>query len=258
MKIVARIVAILIALVMILGLVIPVFASTTQTNFISDLAGLFTDQQVDELHEKAHALVRRHNIDVIILTSDDPSIRNSLQYADDFYTRAGSGNGVMLYIGMAQRDVYFLTFGAWVPVFNNYIDFVLDPVTPLLSDGDYVGAVEAFLDAVNMRILLSSYMPVQPPQTGHDIASLIGQSLIFGLCASGLALLVLVLIHGRSLPSPPCYRTYLGGSVQTRNQIDRFLRTHTSRIAIPKNTSSGGMGGRGGGMGGRGGGGRKF
>jgi uncharacterized membrane protein YgcG len=256
-----QIIAIVIAALMLLGLLTPIlfaFASSPMVEYIYDFAKLFTAQEADELDEKTRELMDRHGLDIVILTMDVSPGVSSRQHADDFYIGTGHTDGVMLYINMAEREVHFLTFGAWEPVFRNNVDFVLDSVTPLLSDGDYIGAAEAFLDAVNIRIYLSSTIPVQPQQTGPpdlDLVMIIGRSLLIGVIAGALVLSILLLVHGRSLPSPPCYRTYLGGNVSTKRHIDKFLRTHTSRVALPKNTSSGG--GRGGGIA-RGGGGRKF
>ena len=104
---------------------------------IFDYAVLLTENNNSQLQSKASGIAYIQNIDIVILTTNDPSIRNPRQYADDYYISGSFSDGVMFYIDMANREVLFLTFGSLVSAFESHIDSTLDEVIPFLSDGDY-------------------------------------------------------------------------------------------------------------------------
>ncbi|MCL2068920.1 MAG: TPM domain-containing protein [Oscillospiraceae bacterium] len=258
-----QLIALIIAALMLLGLIIPATMAFAAVGFppVSDNAGILTANELDRLNRKAQEFIGGHNLQIIILTTADPAIQDTSQHADDFYTlSAGETDGVMLYINMHSRDVLFLTFGSCEAVFKNYIGYTLDIITPMLSNGDYYGAAFEFIGIADTILTMGpDNIAEYYYDSDVDFLEILGGSIFAGLFAGGLVLLILVLMHGRSMPPAPSYHTYLGGKILTRREVDRFVTTHTSRVAIPKPTSSGGGGGgrSGGGMA-RGGGGRKF
>ena len=246
---------------------------------VYDHAELFTDDQKTELQDLSARVVLSHQIDAIILTTDDDEGKASGDYAADFYEQNDFGvgqdnNGVLLLLNMDKREVFFLTVGSANQVFlHDDVEYMLDLIYEQLADGRYGEAAEIFLREIDnhYQYLESGHYDAGiaeshgAAQQTSNLPKVAGLSVLGGAVAAALIILVMYLIQRNSLPGSPSYHAYLGdGSVQLRRETDRFVSTHTTRTAIPKNNNGGG-GGRGGpttfrssGGSSYGGGGRKF
>ena len=217
---------------------------------IYDNAGLLSDGEITALRQSPDIInmdivALRHSIDIVILTTDDPAITNTRQYSRNFYQRGGydttqAGGGVILQINMAEREVVIETFGGVTARYTERgINNALDSIQPFLTRGDYYGAIRAFLQHTDRALAVAD----SGQQLG--VAHILAVSAVIGLIVAALVLGILLLVHGKSLPSAPSHHTYMQGGTNVKHQVDRFVSTNTVRVPIPRNTGS--TGGRGGG-----------
>jgi len=253
-----KILALTLILVLLIGLTLPAFAASGS---VHDYAGLLSEEEIATLNVRIREITGGHPIDIVILTTNDPYIRNAEQHTLDFYERRGYGigetrDGVILHIDMLGRGVYFRTFGRCIPLFGRRdVDRVLDRVQPLLSDGEYFAAVQAFLAEIETALAQVDTLPDYPPV--RPLSQTVIISVIIGVLVAGAVLGIMLLVHGKSLPAAPSHHAYMEGGVKVKHQLDRFVTSNLIRVPIPRNTGGGGGGGLGGGLS-SGGGSRRF
>lgn len=169
-----------------------------------------------------------------------------MAYADDFYDDNGIGcgpnnDGLLLLIDMDNRKVWITTTGGAIDLFTDaHIDTLLDDeVMPHMEDSDYYGAADAFLTRAARYM---KYSGGEGPFLGHPVlytAIALGGSLLVG----GIVAACLAGSHNKLPNSAQLARAYTGtNGVRLSRKEDRFVATHTARVAIPK-SSSGGSGG---------------
>jgi len=247
-----KVFAIILVLVLLAGTTLTAFASPTGS--IYDNAGLLSTGEISSLRQSADInigmITQRHSIDIVILTTDDPAITNTRPYSRNFYQRSGydttqNHGGVILHINMAEREVIIETFGGATARYTERgINNALDAVQPFLSHGDYYGAIRAFLQHTD-RALSGAYSG-----SGLELGHILVISVVIGLVVAALVLGIMLLMHGKSLPSAPSHHTYMDGDKNIKHEIDRFVSTNTVRVPIPQNTNTGGRSGGGGATGG--------
>lgn len=248
---------------------------------VADLAGILTDAEEARIAEEAVLAISATNMDIVILTINDGLGKTPKQYSEEFFESNNYGvgpeyDGLMLYIDMGGRDVYMAVSGRANVVFTLSVqDKVLDVVAESLSSGDYYGACLSFIDEVKGRLLAVSSAEIDArykeledrldaAERGESGFTVWGAAGIAALVSGG-GVLILFLLHSRSLSPKPGIQAYFDGDgVRMTRSDDIFLRTHTTRTAIPRDNSGGRPGGGTGGVsrssGGRtfGGSGRKF
>lgn len=239
-------------------LLLPVQASSTR---IVDDAGLLSDWDRDQLETKAEGLMDRYGIDAVILTVDSLYGLSAQDTADEFYDSCGyADNGVLFLLAMEEREWYISTCGDAIYALTDYgiqqLGFVM---LPYLSDGDYHGAFEVFLDELPMYFdALEGHAPIdgyadysgdyyhgEREETvyyqNRSKPSLV-ISVVLGLLAGGITVLVMrgSMNTNRKQRSAESYLK--DGSYHLHTCQDIFLYSNVTKTPRQQNSSGGGGG----------------
>ena len=231
---------------------------------IYDDANLLTGEEIANLQADALSIMNRHSLDAVVLI-EEKSISGTYSRMVDFYDGNNfgvgeHGDGIMLYINMKTRDFDILTTGHAEPLYERHLDSMMDEIGGYLADAAYHTAIQKFLARVDRIVTNNGGLPdyIYEPDKIVNPSTEFGVSLLIGLGIGLVATLIAVARHKRSLPNPPSYHTYLGAEgLNEKRTVDRFVSTHTTRTARPKESSSSG-GSSGGGRSHGSAGGRKF
>lgn len=217
-----------ILLVLILLLAMPVMAATDVPHLV-DEADLLTSAEEARLEQELVQLSEKLGMDIVVVTTDDTGYKSTFAYADDFYDYGGYGeDGILWLIDMDNRQSTFSTTGKGIDrLSTGDEDAIQDVVTPLLTSGRYADAVERFVD------LCEQYCGFNWLLTGF-ICFAVG--LVVALIATSIMKGQLKSVRAKVAASD--YMT--PGSLQLKESNDLFLYRNVSRIARPKNNSSGG------------------
>ncbi|MCI8886910.1 MAG: TPM domain-containing protein [Hungatella sp.] len=129
----------------------PEEASASDGIRVYDMAGLFTEEDIEELEQRIEGYRTQWDMDVVIVTTKDAQGRGSTAYADDFYDEGGFGqgkerDGILFLIDMDNRELTFSTCGRAVRIFTDErIGHMLDGVYEGASEGDYRACADMFL-----------------------------------------------------------------------------------------------------------------
>ncbi|MBR6783865.1 MAG: TPM domain-containing protein [Clostridia bacterium] len=222
---------------------VTVFAESASPRFIDGGELLDADEEAAIL-AKLDSLSTEYDYDIVIITAEALGEKSAYQYANDAYIEGGYGmgedgeSGVILIVSMTEREWYIEFFGEErVTEGTALSEYFLDQ----LSGGDYYGAFDSFAEAVG-------------DQLAFPLGTLIIIALVIGFI---VALIATSVMKGKlkSVAMQNNAREYVRqGSFKLTHSRDLFLYSQVTRVARPKNTSSGGSR-SGGGGGSRGGGG---
>lgn len=145
-----------------------VFSATTafaeSSQKLTDDASLLLDSQADSVEQKLNECTDKTGWDTIIYTNNNGiSASNMENYCNDYFDNNNYGcgdeySGVMLTVDMSSREMYILTKGEAMYYFSDIrMDELLDSVQSELSDGDYIGACEEFVDTVEQYYTVGKY-----------------------------------------------------------------------------------------------------
>ena len=262
---------------------------------VYDFAGLFTDEEIEQLEEACLEFAKATELDAIVLTTDDLGNKNTFEYSADFYIEGGFGyeediaepSGIVFLISIDPycREVYILTAGIAQVILDdegesNDIDDIIDAGYNECVNGEYFWAELNMITEAQRIIENHKFAPdteevVEAWYDGeYDNAEdfikdyehnsyrkaksvgAIGGSLVISLAVSGICILIMNRKYKNKMTANG--GTYFEkDSFVMKHNYDNFVRTDVSRVRIQ---SSSGGGGGGGSRGGRsfGGGGRRF
>mgnify|MGYP002513677578 CR=1 FL=1 len=246
----------LLALVFVPVLLIPAQASLMGAQII-DSADLLSDQETIELESKAENLMDTYGMDVVILTLDSLNGYSPQNKADDFYDENGYGdNGVLFLLAMEEREWYISTSGDAIYALTDYgiqqVGFVM---VPYLSQGDYYGAFDVFLDELPMYFdALEKGKPVDgyADYSGdreevlyyeEDTSPSLLVSLFFGVVAGGLTVLIMRGTMNTKKPQRSAGEYLIQDSYQLNTVQDLFLYSQVQKVRRQESSSGSGGGG---------------
>lgn len=161
-------------LLAVLFLALPFGASAQEDPRVFDEAGLFTQEQIQNLEDRIHTAEADSPWNYYIATTRDAGGRSARDYADDFYDhnqlgRGADKSGVLFLIDMDNREAYLSTCGAAVDYYTSAkIERILDQVTSHLSSGKYAAAASAFLSGA--KVPAAATAPSSPDEGGESAA----------------------------------------------------------------------------------------
>ena len=225
-------------------------AENTKAPRLVDKGEMLSENEEAELLAKLDSISERYDYDVVVHTEASLYGVNAQRAAAEAYIRGHYGmgedkeSGVILLVSLTDREWYIEFFGERrVTEGTALSQYFIDQ----LSYGDYYGAFNSFADAVGDEL-------------AFPFGTILAVSLIIGLI---VALIVTSVMKSKlkSVAMQKNAREYIReGSFNLRKSRDLYLYSTVTRVARPKNTSSGSRGGLGGSRGGfggsRGGGGR--
>lgn len=212
-------------------------AQDTGYQKIYDYAELLDDEQEKELSQAAVEIADQYQIDIAVLTIDDNQGKSSMAFADDFYDYNGlgcgeTGDGLILLMDMDARNIWISTKGKAIELFSDRnIDDILDVITPKMSDDDYYKAADKFL-SMSAYCIEHEGKRVSSQFTPGFILLALGISLGVG----GITIWVMYAGHKNIAGGGGTAGRRGAQSMQLYIKEDRFVSTHTSRTAIPKDS----------------------
>ena len=207
-----------------------------------DGADLLTDSEESSLISRLDEISREFEYDIVIITTETYGTKSPLEFTKDAFVSGNygmgeNGSGVILTVSIKDRQWYIEFFGdSELPEGTAMSEYFLDD----LKNGNYYDAFYSFAEAAytELRFLFGSTLLI---------------CLAVGLV---IAFIITSVMKGKlkSVHYQNHAREYVRkGSFKLDHSRDLFLYSTVTRVARPKNTSSGG--GRSGGGGSRGGGG---
>lgn len=143
-----RISLFLTAILLCLACAFPVWAGTE--NRLADQAVLLSADEQDALSASLDDISERGEVDVVIVTTDSLGGKTAQEYADDYFTDYGYGqgedrDGILFLVDMGDRNWAIATHGYAIDAFTDAgQSYIMDQVKPYLSDGDYSEAFQTF------------------------------------------------------------------------------------------------------------------
>lgn len=251
-----RILSLLALLLVAVLLCVPVCAvgfEAAQLDFVTDAAGLLTDQQWAELEEQAKNISQRYQCGVYIILLDDFT---EYTHDDTIYEAAktiykaydlGYGterSGELLMLSMAERDYTLIAYGYGNTAFTDYgKDKLADAFLDDFGDDDWYSGLSDYLE--KSESMLRAARGGKPVDVDSNPLIVIVGTAIALVVGCGLAMLLcwkLEQVQMRSVAAKTEADAYLrAGSLEITNRQDLF--THTTRVRTKIESSSGGGGG---------------
>lgn len=233
-----RIISILIAIFLCFSL--SIFASAQENDrtlgLVEDYADLLTDSEESALAEKLEAFCDEYKMEIAVVTINDLEGKTARDFADDFYDYNGYGYGenddglLALYVDGAEgeREIYITTHGKAISKISDAdINYITDRMIGYLSTGDYAWAFDTFVDETINTVKVSVSIIWIP------LSLAIGIAIVF-------LVLKTIASANKSVVRKVDAKDYVrSGSMVVTGSYDNFLFNNVTRVARPKNTSSG-------------------
>ncbi len=247
-----RIFALAFALLLCFAFSVSVSAAEKAAYFV-DSADLVAAAEEADINAKLAEISAEHGVDVVIVTVDSIGNEDAFYYATEYYTDNGYGvgnekSGVLLLISMEYRDWAIVTKGVGRDAISDSdADSIFDSMSSDLADDDFAPAFYTFAEECDSYIYDELHFDFV---INLIIALVIG--LVVALIATGIMKGKLKSVRYQSAAANYVRQN----SMKVTESKEVFLYNTVSRVARPKNTSSGG--GRSGGSSGFGGSSGKF
>lgn len=239
-------------IILIFIMIISIFSSQiviANKPLVFDDAGLFTQDQVQQLDIDANALSEEYNMDIVIVTTDNTDGKSSREYADDYFDNGKFGvgygyDGILFLIDTDNREAYISTSGTGIRYLTDErIERVLDVVFDSgLSNGDYYGASMGFLRGT--KTYLERGIPsdqYNEPEVVVVENRLTMSEFIFsfvgGIIISGIFFITTMSKY--KMKKSPNYFSYKNNSIVNFSSNDnKLIDTFITHRVIPKPTNN--------------------
>ena len=259
-----RILTLLLALLVLLSLCIPAYASEAGGPWVVDSAGLLTQEEAEDLSRQIQSLRSELELEIVIVTTYGTGDQNVQNYADDYYDANGYGygsskTGILLLVDMQSREWYMSTCGDGIFIFTDYgLEQLGNDMVPWLSGGDYYRAFDTWVNSLGRYVdAFRAGNPIDgfvaPDEYDHPDDEIyyyddhVGTrvrpfpiALVIGFLA---ALITIVVMRGKmnTARRQSGASSYLkDGSFRLRQRSDMFLYSRVSKRPRPQNNTSGG------------------
>lgn len=235
-----KIICLFLCLLICAAIAVPAFAAEN-TEFLYDEADLLTPEEEAALLKKLASVSTKYEAQIIVATIASMDGGNIDTYVDYVYDSMGFGygenhDGVLILVCMDPREYRILSNGfAGVAIDPDNISKISDEIVGNLSDGDYAGAFDEFVD--ECAYYLDGHINGFPFNAGKSLAI----SLIVGVV---IGLIVAFVLKGqlKSVHSQSRAQEYVkNGSMHVNLSNDMFLYRNVTRTK--KQSSSSGSGG---------------
>ncbi len=177
---------------------LPVHAETRQRVF--DNNNLLNEEQIAALEETCEQLTEELGVQFVILTKPDNEAQTDIKdYGNDFYRDQFSNgeieDGISLTLDTYNRQYWILAFGELRSIITeDEMGSVIVEMRPYMSEDDYSGASECFLEQISpliqsraaelqyRRLLKNMVVPtLEPGGFVYDLAGMLSEDEIFSL-----------------------------------------------------------------------------
>lgn len=166
-----RVLVLVLAMALGMMMVWNVSAASEEYYQVFDDADLLSDSEEESLNAGINKIISGYDFDVVIVTTNSLDGKSVSEYADDYYDENGfgvgdEGTGLLFLISMEDRDYCVSTHGEAIDAFTDYgIERMKEEVASSLSDGDYAGGCEKFLNVTEDYI--TAYNEGTPYDSDH-------------------------------------------------------------------------------------------
>lgn len=220
-------------------------------NYVTDVAGLLSDEQLQTLEQKAQEVSEQYNCGVYAVTVDDYQNYDDSGVFDTAVAvyhgcNLGEGSdrdGILLLLSMADRDYAMFVYGPFAnEAFNSYGQEQLEQVfLDDFADNDWYNGFTDYIEncASYMQQAVDG-MPVSEP--GPSLLGSLG--LAFGIgCVIALIVCVIMCFMMKSVAPGTSARAYVTPEgLHLTGQRDQFTHRTQTRRKIEKDPPSGGGG----------------
>jgi uncharacterized protein len=244
-------------------LMVQTKASATQDHNVKDYLNYITDSEKVELQKSIDSVVKDHNLEVVIVITNNTEGKSSMAFADDFYDNNGYGvgsdnTGILLLINMDKRETWISTTGKAIDIFRDTrISDMNSNVKGELSNKEYYEACKIFIKDVknyaNMGIPASTDTSIDTNTdtsiyTGTVYAETTYLQKVFKMIKFfpiyiGALIISIIATIVASLSSKGKVtinsQTYEGGSFVLSNTKDDFIREATTMVKIQSSSNNG-------------------
>ena len=138
MKIMKMFCAFAVCLVLMLAAALSVYAADER---VYDAAGLFSQEQVQQLNDSIASLRSHTGMDAVVVTATNKKGKSTQDFAEECYYTGGFGegsakSGFLYFIDMEERVTHISTAGGAITVFSDSnLDNVMDRAYKYLGEG---------------------------------------------------------------------------------------------------------------------------
>ena len=216
---------------------------------VNDEAGLLTTAEVEQLLTLADEVSAKHNVDVLVHTTNDSRGMTLGYFAADYvdYNDFSTDN-IVLTVAMDQRKYVCVTTGTCIHAFTDYtLDVIYDAIESDMIAGDYAKAFERYLqlsDRVLMQAETGAPYDTNLPLDTRSAGEIWGLRLALSLISGFLIAWIIASSQKRAMKTARAQESahsYLTNMRLTRER-DIYLYTTTTRRKI-ESSSCGGSGG---------------
>lgn len=222
--------------------------------YVDDQAQVLTDLEEQQLEARLRGISDKHDMDVVLVTTTRHSNGTIEASAENYLAYGGyRGDGIILMLYFSDQGNEYYMYAqdrCWDLFEDRGFAAIEDACVPLLKSGDYAGACEAYADVCD-GVMSGTIKGGKAPLTPLHVILCI----VVGAVLSFLIPMAYLKGQLKTVRYQPAAGSYIRrDSMKLRVQKDRFLYQSVTRVAKPKNNSSGGGsrsgGHRGGGRGG--------
>lgn len=228
-------------------LVLPAFASASTEPRMVDNAGLLDEADAALLEATLTEISERHDMDVVILTTDTLDGKDLVAYSGDYYDYNGyADDGILLVVPTMEDGAYISTKGYGITAFTDAgIQAIGKQIRPELDAGNYYTAFERFAE------LADEYITRAEGGDPYDVNNLPKAPLawwwyVLMIAVGALLALFPMMSMAAKLktvrPKQSAANYVRKDSFRLTTDRDVFLYHTVSRHERPKNTSSSGGG----------------
>lgn len=225
---------------------------------VYDFAELLTDAEEETLRSLISVFIKNYDMDMAIVTINDNNKATSEKYADDFYDYNDFGvgstyDGLLFLIDMDKRKMWISTTGEAIIMYDDArIDKILDYTYEKISNNDYYGTAEEFVDRASYFASLgtpSSNSNYKVDSNGNYVRKSSSDPfpIIPIIIVSGIVTVIFIVVasakHKTIAKATKASQYLVKDSFNLNDKNDSFLTTHTSKRYSPQSSSSGGGGG---------------
>lgn len=198
---------------------------------IYDKAGLLSDSELSSLENMCAEYSEKDDLDIIILTHDDPDAVDAEVYIENFIDKMQYLDSMVLLVDLHNRDVCLESYGN----IQSYItgsrgDTIREQITPYLSDGEYAKAFQKFIKGTDKYM---NYVPLYLNPLIQLAAALVIGAITVAVMAYNAG--------GKMTVSGNNYLDSTNSGLIGRR--DDYIRTLVTRVRKPQNNGNGGGGG---------------
>ena len=232
--------------------------SAVNEHNVKDYLNYITDSERLELQSSIESVAKNHNLEVVIVITDNTEGKSSMNFADDFYDNNGYGvgsdySGILMLINMDKRETWISTTGMAIDIFTD--SRILDMnnnVTGELSKKEYYKACKTFISDVENYINMGIPKGQQRVDNSTDNMTIYTETTylqkvfklikFFPLYIGALIISIIATIlaslssKGKSTINS---QTYEGGYFVLSQTKDDFIREATTMVKIQTPSNNG-------------------